>query len=940
MPIARFELPDGRIGRFEVPEGTTPEQAQQLIESQWQSLIPAPTAAPAPAEGIPGPRAGGAGIATAIPFIPGDVRAGLAETERNIRGGLARGVGSVAATLAETTGLPGVPARSEMDAYLARTMGVDPESMAYKGGQIAGEIGVGLPVPKMLGAVAARVPGLAAYAPAISSSGFSPGGLTGIQNVLARVAGGAVGGGAAAGVVNPADTATGALIGSALSPAGQLVLGGARVINDRFISPTIGAANSLIKAGGEELANALRSTRGMKTTPGFTPTLAERAVEGGVEAPALAAMERRIGQLDPQVQAVYEANKARVVALKNELASIDAELAKQGAAATPEATAELNAVRNSLQRNLAAEQTKLETMAQQLSGGLEKTGQLAPGEQLAGRAGALKTETRQKVVAPAYDAAFKTASDTPIDVSSVLASAENILGKPLTAWDPSTAPPIVRALLKLAPKGEAGAPVGAGKITSRMKTAPVAPEGPATTTLENLDAIRKVINQEVTDAARGTSSLSASEARNLMELHSAIDNAIGSSTTLSDDAKRLYSAALETYRTQFAPRFKSGETARLLQPSVFNQTRLMPEDAVARFLADETNAQQFVTTYGKDPQARAAMASGVEDLFRQAVVDPATQRVKPDAIAKFLQTNERQINTLEQGGVNIRSRFEQVQREAATLAQGFDNLASLRTQFGGETAQDVVTNLLKEPSRMRAAMSRMDDGARSALARETTDRVLRQIQDGRPQDALKFLADNKATASQALGGRGVYQDLVDLTEQAIQVRKVHTALGDVPSFAAVERTLENFVPRLSPTEFDSLTTVARDIARAQKSSSLADIGTAAPAPKPGRQATEATEEAGVKMPNWFGNGAATARAMWAGLEGKINKRVAAELTEMMYRNPDAAIDAIERARQRTTARKVFTERAGRATTAVGAQAAEPVRNMFRFDQEPENALAR
>jgi hypothetical protein len=31
MPIARFEMPDGRIGRFEVPEGTTPEQAQSLI---------------------------------------------------------------------------------------------------------------------------------------------------------------------------------------------------------------------------------------------------------------------------------------------------------------------------------------------------------------------------------------------------------------------------------------------------------------------------------------------------------------------------------------------------------------------------------------------------------------------------------------------------------------------------------------------------------------------------------------------------------------------------------------------------------------------------------------------------------------------------------------------------------------------------------------------
>ena len=34
MPIARFEMPDGRIGRFEVAEGTTPEQAQAMIAQQ------------------------------------------------------------------------------------------------------------------------------------------------------------------------------------------------------------------------------------------------------------------------------------------------------------------------------------------------------------------------------------------------------------------------------------------------------------------------------------------------------------------------------------------------------------------------------------------------------------------------------------------------------------------------------------------------------------------------------------------------------------------------------------------------------------------------------------------------------------------------------------------------------------------------------------------
>lgn len=59
MPVARFELPDGRIARFEVPEGTTPEQAQKLIEAQLPSLMAAPAAtseAASAAEAMPAER--------------------------------------------------------------------------------------------------------------------------------------------------------------------------------------------------------------------------------------------------------------------------------------------------------------------------------------------------------------------------------------------------------------------------------------------------------------------------------------------------------------------------------------------------------------------------------------------------------------------------------------------------------------------------------------------------------------------------------------------------------------------------------------------------------------------------------------------------------------------------------------------------------------------
>lgn len=37
MPIARFQLEDGRVARFEVPEGTTPEQATQMMQQHFQA---------------------------------------------------------------------------------------------------------------------------------------------------------------------------------------------------------------------------------------------------------------------------------------------------------------------------------------------------------------------------------------------------------------------------------------------------------------------------------------------------------------------------------------------------------------------------------------------------------------------------------------------------------------------------------------------------------------------------------------------------------------------------------------------------------------------------------------------------------------------------------------------------------------------------------------
>jgi len=233
MPVARFQMEDGRIGRFEVPEGTTPEQAQQMIAASLQ-----PSAK------------------TEQPKEPsfGD---SLKQELGNLGAGMVRGAGSIGATIlapvdaaarALNKGKPvniggydivGQDRRSGMDAAL-QTMGAEPDSLMYKGGKLAGEIAGTAGVPGMLakGAQAAR------FAPsaveAIRTAGMAGGSLP------SRVAAGAATGGAMAGLANPEDAGTGALIGGALPIASSVASKGVQ-LGRKLLGQTTGVGDEAIK---------------------------------------------------------------------------------------------------------------------------------------------------------------------------------------------------------------------------------------------------------------------------------------------------------------------------------------------------------------------------------------------------------------------------------------------------------------------------------------------------------------------------------------------------------------------------------------------------------------------------------------------------------------------------------------------------------------------
>jgi hypothetical protein len=150
----------------------------------------------------------------------------------NLGAGALRGAGSIGSTLmtpydllvGNTESIGNPERRKAIDEGL-KSMGANPESGMYKTGKIAAEIAGTLPVGGVIGQ-GAKALGYGKIGQAIGSAGFDVGPAAAtiggkLGNALLRVGGGAVTGGAAAGLINPKDASAGSAIGAgfgALSP--------------------------------------------------------------------------------------------------------------------------------------------------------------------------------------------------------------------------------------------------------------------------------------------------------------------------------------------------------------------------------------------------------------------------------------------------------------------------------------------------------------------------------------------------------------------------------------------------------------------------------------------------------------------------------------------------------------------------------------------------
>lgn len=214
---------------------------------------------------------------------------GFLQGAGNLAAGLMRGAGSIGATLLAPVDMAkdaldgkglsleaNRQRRTDMDSAL-QTMGAQTDSIAYKGGKLAGEVAGTAGAGGLLARGATAVPGVAAAAPnlinAIRTSGMTAGTGSTLANLATRVTGGAITGGASAGLVNPEDAGMGAAIGGA-APVVLKGLGMAGGSLNRLVSGPAQPADAL------QAVQAARNVGYVIPPTQAKPTLANRLLEG------------------------------------------------------------------------------------------------------------------------------------------------------------------------------------------------------------------------------------------------------------------------------------------------------------------------------------------------------------------------------------------------------------------------------------------------------------------------------------------------------------------------------------------------------------------------------------------------------------------------------------------------------------------------------------
>jgi hypothetical protein len=636
-----------------------------------------------------------------------------------------------------------------------------------------------------------------------------------------------------------------------------------------------------------------------------------------VNSPALAAYAQTARQASPAtLRAEAEAVAARKAAQENQLATAAANVNALTQRNLPVATAPPTAPRRAVTQALAGEAAALQgqktamtgqlTAEQQaaeaalaaqrqgIEGGIANVSQLETGRALAKANEAILENTRRTVTGPAYQAAFEAAPDATINLSGLAGVAKEQRGELLTQLK-GLAPNSAALLERYGPK-EVETMVQGVPIKQTVPPPPI--------TLEEAHAIRQAINIDRA-TLKGSNESGANITRTrLNELYDSLNTAIN--RDVAPEAKAKFDAANELFKERIVGVHRTGQPSNLTRTSTLNEPMLRPGDIVSKAMADEGSTLQFLKIFKQDPAAMQNLKTGVEDLYRQQVL-AGGKAATPEAHAKFIADNAKQLGALDSAGMGMTTRLNQIggqikdltAAEEALAAQGKtipskvaeafkaedEALKLASSNLGFKQTGELRSAIVSSPETASQALARMDAPAKSSLARGV-------MQDaGKASDPFKHLVDNEQGIMRVLNAhdpktaKATFNAAKDAAELLKIIEQTGNKLGvKIPVNAmASQQNLANLTKGL-PEVQAAVKNIQTQLAQGETFETLAAQG------KLGKNSAlklfreETTPHIFPLNKVW-----SIANAILGRLEGRIDKKLAVEIATELSNSATAAV---------------------------------------------------
>lgn len=220
------------------------------------------------------------------------------------------------------------------------------------------------------------------------------------------------------------------------------------------------------------------------------------------------------------------------------------------------------------------------------------------------------------------------------------------------------------------------------------------------------------------------------------------------------------------YRDEYAPKFLEGASRDVGRYNQFGYGKnlVKSENVPSQFFGPNniSEARQFNSLYGNNPQARQAMTDFALDDLRHTAVDPTTGLIREGAVPKWLQKNERLLNEMpwvrdavaSRNPDQIYARLGELENRRKAIAKTKLAKTLERVATPGNTPDVAIDLALNDPQAMHQLRNsvRGNPYDEQALRKAVWDRLLAQAPDvlANPAKFLETINKHRASLRLAL----------------------------------------------------------------------------------------------------------------------------------------------------------------------------------------------